>query len=902
MTRLFALLAIAAVAAPASAQTNLASNPGFETDADGDRIPDGWRSSGDEHVTQELTLGEAHAGNASAKLACTRFTAVSSASHAMLCQMDVPVRQGAYYRVAFWARAEEIESDVVSLALSDTSVWTNCGLDEAFAPTPDWRRYEFIFRSGRDCPVKSRLQLWFGSTGTLWVDDFEFVEGGRDLFHPGHTIPAAGVVNLVPNASFECGSGGWGSEQLDRLRHWGGSMNRLFGRLDSDEAFHGETSLRIELGPNCRPVSFFDYYDLHRQPIQAPAAANIGFVEVTPDEPHVLSVYMKAAKTDTPAVLALKQFQASSFQKAVRLTTDWQRYTLPFRPKSAWCYVLAGPDLRQKQDTAAPPDAVTVWLDAVQLERAEEPTGFQARLPVEVCLSPDEPGPALDWNDEVYAKLIASGIDAGRLRATAVDLSVTDFFGREVVGKKVPIKQNGPTVVKFGSGPELRGFLKITARSTVNGVATEQTVRLAVIPVQQGDDSRFGMNHAYPWPHLLDLCKKAGLTWARDWSCKWHQVEPEKGRFTFTETDRQINRPISHGLKVLGLLPFPSSHWSSGAPEDYDLTGGYISQREHVAYAPRDEAEFENYVARTVGHYKDRVTWWQVFNEPVFTSYSLPRKFGYSGADYARWTKAFARAARRANPDCRILAGMGYLREGEIMDDWKQFLGAGGLAGADAADIHHYPRLRSPEYIEPVLGELGRLMEEHGGRKPIWLTEYGYYADDDPSSVPIENSGFNIPLADEQLQAEYVVRWTVIMLAGGVEKIFYHAGTCDGVNRDSLGGIFFEYAGQPHKVYAAQAVMSHLFTPSCRFVKKLDLGKDVYAYQFRDGNRSLAAVWSTSSTNPTPIHLTNDNLKLQDMMARPQASREFTPNGTPIYITADGLTNETFAAALTIQR
>jgi len=163
-------------------------------------------------------------------------------------------------------------------------------------------------------------------------------------------------------------------------------------------------------------------------------------------------------------------------------------------------------------------------------------------------------------------------------------------------------------------------------------------------------------------------------------------------------------------------------------------------------------------------------------------------------------------------------------------------------------------------------------------------------------------SGFNIPLADEQLQAEYVVRWTVIMLAGGVEKIFYHAGTCDGVNRDSLGGIFYEYAGQPHKVYAAQAVMSHLFTPSCRFVKKLDLGKDVYAYQFRDGDRSLAAVWATSSASPVSVRLTDDNLTLQDMMARPQAAREFTPNGTPVYVIGDGVSDDEFAGALTVQR
>lgn len=45
-------------------------------------------------------------------------------------------------------------------------------------------------------------------------------------------------------------------------------------------------------------------------------------------------------------------------------------------------------------------------------------------------------------------------------------------------------------------------------------------------------------------------------------------------------------------------------------------------------------------------------------------------------------------------------------------------------------------------------------------------------------------------------------------LAGGVEKIFYHAGTCDAINSDRMQGIFFECAGAPHKIFAAQALMA----------------------------------------------------------------------------------------------
>ncbi len=174
---------------------------------------------------------------------------------------------------------------------------------------------------------------------------------------------------------------------------------------------------------------------------------------------------------------------------------------------------------------------------------------------------------------------------------------------------------------------------------------------------------------------------------------------------------------------------------------------------------------------------------------------------------------------------------------GPIEGDFEQFFAAGGHKGIDAIDIHHYPRLRAPEFVEELLEGLNKQMERHGGRKPIWLTEYGYYADDEPWAIPMPNSGFNRPLRSESLQAAYAVRWATMCLANGVDKIFYHAGTCDGVNRDSLQGIFYEYAGQPHKIYAAQAVMSHLLTPTGKFVKRLKLGEGVKGYLFRDGEQ-----------------------------------------------------------------
>jgi hypothetical protein len=141
-------------------------------------------------------------------------------------------------------------------------------------------------------------------------------------------------------------------------------------------------------------------------------------------------------------------------------------------------------------------------------------------------------------------------------------------------------------------------------------------------------------------------------------------------------------------------------------------------------------------------------------------------------------------------------------------------------------------------------------MDKHGGRKPIWLTEYGYYADDDPAIVPLAHGGFDQPLDSELQQCEYAVRWAVLNLAHGVDKIYYHAGTCDGLNQDSLLGIFFEYGGTPHKIYAAQAVMAHFLTPTTPFIRRLTLDAATRGYLFRDHDRLVCVVGRTAMTPP----------------------------------------------------
>ena len=586
----------------------------------------------------------------------------------------------------------------------------------------------------------------------------------------------------------------------------------------------------------------------------------------------------------------------------------WQRISLPFKPWARWCYALVGPDLHQTKESPAPPDAATVWIDAVQLEKARTPSEFVPRAEVELAVATDRTGNVFTWGEPVVLQVAAANHGAKKRDVTAV-LRLTNFLGAEAWQERVrlhaPAGQSvAQTVTVPAAGREpLRGYYRLTAtiqgdKQTPPDAPALTTLRLAVIPGFDASDSRFGVNHAYSWPHLLDLCHRAGLLWVRDWSLKWKDVEPVQGTFTFAECDPQIDRPLAHGLKVLALLPFPSSEWSSEAAGDAAAARDYTARRAVCARAPKQIADFERYAATTVAHYKDRVVWFQVFNEPLYTSYALPRAHGYDGATYAKFVAAFATAARRVHPKAKVLAGIGAISDGQILQDFEAFFAAGGLEHADAVDIHHYPRIRPPEFIEPLLAKLNALMDAHGGRKPIWCTEYGYYADDDPWSVPLPSSGFDQPLDTELQQASYAVRWAALLFAGGVEKIFYHAGTCDGVNRDSLQGIFYEHAGQPHLIYSAQAVMSRLLTTSARFVKKLEPDPGVRCHVFADHDRHVAVLWSTAGARPRPVTIRNDRIAVWDLMGRPVKTEHVLPSNTPVYLIAEGLTTEQFLAGM----
>jgi len=857
---------------PAAHDANLVQNGSFERDADRDGMADGWQFAGDQGVKATWARDEGFAGQHSQKLACTEFTSTSPASHVMLCQLNtLRLEKGEWYKISFAARQQAIPGGAAHVAISDTKLWRNCGLNESFRAARAWKTFAFTFRAAQTISEHVRLQFWYTTTGTFWLDDVRLEPSQPVKKRFTEVVPPTTGVNLLPNSSFECGASGWGS--IADLPGWGGNLNLLVGSVDPGTRMFHHASFEIALTPETMPVFYFDYYPLYRVPVKVPLLANRGWIDVTPGEQYTLSAYMKADSDDLAGVLSIRQAFRGALRKAVSLTTSWQRNSYTFRPQSDQVFVALGPDLE-----ASGKEAGTVWIDGVQLEKGRSATAYEPGNAVEVGIETGRLGNLFPHGSA--PEVTATVFNASDV-AKSVDLRarVTDFDEATVeeIDVRADVEPGACAAVRLKPGVEKRGFYRLHLDSDTAQVVLNRPLRFAIVTPYAHADSLFGMNHAYPWPYLLDLSRSIGLCWVRDWSLKWHDVEPEEGRFEFAECDHQIDRVLERGMKVLPLLPFPSAHWSSSA--EPGTTEGDPASRERVAYMPRDLDEFAAYVRATVGHYRSRLGVWEILNEPIYTSYALPRARGYQVEDYVRLLEVAYNAVKAVDSNAIVVGGIA----GGPATYTREFIEAGGLEWVDVLNLHTYPGLKAPDAFEQPLQQLRRRMRRAGADKPIWFTEGAYYADDDTPYEPYESTWLT-PVTSEAEAAAWQVKFNTLLLACGAEKIIYHSGTPGSLNNESLSGIFFEWAAAPRKMVVTQAAMANLLVPPLRTLGPLDAPDHVKAYGFESPGRTVIVAWAAEGAEPVTVSLTKEGWRAVDLQGNELDVTRLAITPRPVYL------------------
>lgn len=214
----------------------------------------------------------------------------------------------------------------------------------------------------------------------------------------------------------------------------------------------------------------------------------------------------------------------------------------------------------------------------------------------------------------------------------------------------------------------------------------------------------------------------------------WAAIERTPGRYTFARHDRYVIDLARQGMRAMPIV-FNPPEFRSSAP---------ARGRRPGTYPPREPAAMGRFAAALVRRYGPRGTlWqrrpeigplpirsWQVWNEPNLPAY-WPA--GPDATEYTRLLRATSAAIKRADPAAEVVsAGLPNSRLGVPLDRYVADMYRAGAGGSfDALAIHPYSR--EPKGVLTALASTRNVMDRHGDRGPIWVTEFGW-ADAGPES------------------------------------------------------------------------------------------------------------------------------------------------------------------------
>ena len=155
--------------------------------------------------------------------------------------------------------------------------------------------------------------------------------------------------------------------------------------------------------------------------------------------------------------------------------------------------------------------------------------------------------------------------------------------------------------------------------------------------------------------NAYDPVSKLGVKWVRIQS-GWERTEKTRGVYDFAWIDSIVDNLIRRGLKPWVCLCYGNPLYSENAKITFGSVG--------IAPVRNDDQKqgWANYVRATVAHFRGRVEWFEVWNEPDWCWRDFDPATGKnehvpSGTEYGEFLVATSAAVRSANPDAKVIGG-----------------------------------------------------------------------------------------------------------------------------------------------------------------------------------------------------------------------------------------------------
>jgi len=244
--------------------------------------------------------------------------------------------------------------------------------------------------------------------------------------------------------------------------------------------------------------------------------------------------------------------------------------------------------------------------------------------------------------------------------------------------------------------------------------------------------------------------KEAGIGIVRMYFL-WDDIEPAEGRFEFEKYDRIVDILVKNKISVLAILHYNPS-WS-GQPWNT---------------AP-DPEKYGNYARAVVHRYKDRIKYWEIWNEPDSKIYWNPQD---DAKTYTELLKSVYPVIKKEDPTSAVLMGSS---SQEVPFLLRRLYQHGAKDSFDIVNVHPFTNPLGGGAVKRLKGvylSVMKAMEKYqDGEKPIWFTELGAPGVQAPDP---SNSWWEGVSPTEEQQAKWVgevygepLRWK------GVQKIFW---------------------------------------------------------------------------------------------------------------------------------
>jgi len=214
----------------------------------------------------------------------------------------------------------------------------------------------------------------------------------------------------------------------------------------------------------------------------------------------------------------------------------------------------------------------------------------------------------------------------------------------------------------------------------------------------------------------LEKARAIGVKWTRI-TIGWDGVEREKGQFNWTRYDSTLNALLRFGIMPFVTLTRGNPIYTGVGRYDDPTLAAIYGDSPAPPVTPDGHAAWLRFVSAAIERYKDRIRYWEVWNEPNHRNYwGAPP----NGEDYGKLVRITVEKIRSLHPDAKIIAGS---MAGISADFTDQFLSQCDPKQIDIVSFHNYGN--RPEDRVYRVPDFKKVLDKYNPDFEIWQGECG---------------------------------------------------------------------------------------------------------------------------------------------------------------------------------